>query len=157
MKKRINHFVWLVRPENIAGQVRRLEALLESEFEIMSGPGFQAYVNWDARLELLSPTNEDSPGAQHLRGLLEERGEGPFALTIRVADIDTAAEHARSVGFPVGPELTPADPAERLAEIRAFTEKIDDIREIPLGDFLGVGLMLCEIKFADERGSVPAG
>lgn len=151
MMKRINHFAWLVRAENVAGYVQQLEALLDTKFELTSDESADAYVNWDSRLELVAPAAGDSAGASYLRGILEQKGESPFALAVRVPDLDGAAEQARSLGFPVGPEITPADPAERLAGIRSFTEKVDDIREIPLGAFLGVSLMLCEVEYAEER------
>ena len=149
--KRINHFVWLVRAENVGGYVQKLESLLDTKFELTSDESADAYVNWDSRLELVAPAGGDSPGANHLRGILEQKGEGPFALAIRVPDLDGAAKQARSVGFEVGPELTPSDPAERLAGIRSFTEKVDDIREIPIGEFLGLSLLLCEVEYAEER------
>ena len=54
-------------------------------------------------------------------------------------------------GICVGAEMTPADPEERLAAIRSFAEKVDDIREVSLGDFVGIGLVLCQIAYAHER------
>ena len=54
-------------------------------------------------------------------------------------------------GIPGRTGAHPCRPAERLAGIRSFTEKVDDIREIPLGEFLGVSLILCEVEYAEER------
>lgn len=149
--KRINHFVWLVQAENVAGHVQQLESLLDTKFELTSDESADAYVNWDSRLELVAPATGNSAGANYLREVLEQKGEGPFALAVRVPDLKQAAEQARSLGFPVGTEITPTDPAERLAGIRSFTEKVDDIREIPLGEFLGISLLLCEVEYAEER------
>ena len=151
MKKRINHFAWLVRAENVADYVRKFESLLDTKFELTSDDSADAYVNWDSRLEFVAPAATDSAGANYLRSILDQRGEGPFALAVRVPDLDGAADKARTLGFSVGPEITPTDPVERLAGIRSFTEKVDDIREIPIGDFLGVSLMLCEVEYAEER------
>ena len=154
--KRINHFVWLVNAESVAGYIEQLEGLLDTKFEVTSDESADAYVNWDSRLELIAPAANSSQGAAFLRSILKERGEGPFALAIRVPDLDAAADHARTVGFPVGVEFTPADPAERLAAIRSFTEKVDDIREIPIGTFLGLNLILCQVAYAEERDEVAA-
>lgn len=149
--KRINHLAWLVESQNVRKYVQQLEDLLGTEFEVTSDESADAYVNWDSRLEVVAPATGDSPGAEYLRDILRQRGEGPFALAIRVPDVDAAAEHARSVGFTVGAELTPTDPEERIAGIRSFTQKVDDIREVSLGDFLGIGLVLCQVAYAEER------
>ena len=149
--KKINHLAWLVRSENVAHYVGQLEALLDTKFERMSDESADAYVNWDSGLEIVVPAATSSSGADYLRSILDERGEGPFMLAVRVPDLDAAVEQARAVGFAVGAEMTPADPEERLAAIRSFTEKVDDIREVPLGDFVGIGLVLCQIAYAQER------
>ena len=154
--KRINHFAWLARRENAEQYVRQLEALLETKFELMSDDNVDAYVNWDSRVEVIAPAAGSSEGATYLANLLEERGEGPFALAIRVQDLDGETEHARSSGFEVGTEVTPADPAARLAVIRSYTTKIDDIRETQIGDFLGTKLVLCQIDYADEKNDQTA-
>lgn len=49
------------------------------------------------QLELIEPTDETSPVAR----FLERRGEGIHHISIRVDDIDSAVEHARSRGLEV--------------------------------------------------------
>ena len=153
--KRINHFAWLVRRENVATYTTRLESLLGTGFEQISNDVFDAYVNWDSGLELLTPADATSDRIDTLTRTLDERGEAPYALVIRVPDLDAGSAHASSNGFDVAPESTPADPAQRLEVIRSYTNKLNDIRETHIGEFLGLKLALCEISYVDEDERFP--
>ena len=127
--------------------------LLDTKFELISNDTVDAYVNWDSGLEFLAPAVAEGDQVNDLARILEERGEGPYALVIRVPDLDAGSEQARASGFDVAPESTPADPAQRLAVIRSYTTKLDDIRETHIGGFLGIKLALCEVVYANENDS----
>ena len=148
--KRINHFAWLVRRENVAAYVRKFESLLDTEFELVSNEMVDAYVNWDSGLEFLAPVESDGGRINPLAKFLDERGEGPYALVIRVPDLDLGSEEARKAGFDVAPESTPADRAQRKAVIDSYTTKLEDIRETHVGGFLGLKLALCELTYTNE-------
>lgn len=148
--KRINHFAWLVRRDNVAQYVSRLESLLGTEFEHIADDRDEAYVNWDSGLEFVVPVDTGGNGADRLTKVLEERGEGPYALVIRVPDLDAGAEQADASSFEVAGETTPPDREARRAFIGSYTKKVVDLREIHIGAFLGIKLALCEIEYAAE-------
>lgn len=48
--------------------------LLGSKFELMADANCRAYLNWDARIELLTPTDADLVRARKVREQLSEKG-----------------------------------------------------------------------------------
>jgi hypothetical protein len=149
---RIDHVAWTVRPENIKRYAEQLEALLDVRFDHQYGPAvtgrdLDAYLCWDAGLELVAPLGSATDLTANISKRLDERGEGVSALVVRVPDLDAAAQRARSLGYSVGEQIQHPDPAERLRRLRKYTRQVDDVREMPVGDFLGMRLLLGQITY----------
>src|SRR5262249_25538396 len=127
-----------------------LEALLDVKFEHwpMQGGDIDAYFSWDGGLEIIAPLTSKPGTGETLTKHIEQRGEGPLAIVVGVADLEEAAERARRLGYSVSAQIQSLDDTERRAHIRARTTKIDDIREISLGQFLGVTLLVGEVTYA---------
>jgi len=161
---RLDHFVWVVEPENIKKYVDQLSDLFEIKFDFRDGPRsdgtpLQTYVCWDAGLEIIAPFADpvakpiaDHPVAQRLAAFLEEKGEGPFGVVIRVPDMQATNERAKKLGWQVdavAPHL--ADKATRQAVHAAWTSRILDIQETFLGKFLNTMLIVGEFEYPDDE------
>src|SRR5208282_1274379 len=98
---RIDHFVWVVRLENLDGYVKQFSELLGTTFEeFAGGNGAHIFVSWETGFEFAAPTDE-GPGGHGLRAHLDAHGEGPFAIVFRVPDIEASSKHATGLGWPV--------------------------------------------------------
>lgn len=160
---RVDHFVWVVRAENIKAYVEQFSALFDVEFEFRDGPKndgspVQTYVAWDAGLELIAPFPSpdarpvaDHPVASALTKHLEEHGEGAFGVVFRVPNLEKAIERARELGYTpssVAPHL--ANKEQRMKTHSAWTTKILDIHESFISKFLNTHLILGEFEYPDE-------
>ncbi|MDB5440576.1 MAG: hypothetical protein JWM33_3003 [Caulobacteraceae bacterium] len=147
--ERIDHFAWIVHPENIEKYVKQLSELFKTQFDFLDGSkaGFVAYVAWNTGLELISPLR-DGPG---LTGAfynhLQTRGEGPWGLICGVTDIRQSASHAKSLGWPVGDLLQSPNDTERHASVRSWTTAVTDVKELIVGQFLGLNILFGEITY----------
>ena len=164
--KRIDHFVWVVRPENIKAYVEKLSALFDVQFDFRDGPAndgspVQTYVSWDAGLELIAPfAHPDArPIAEHavareISAHLEEHGEGPFGIVMRVENVAAEVERLRELGYDVSsvaPHLGSKD--DRTRVLRAWTDRLLYLEEAFVDDFLKTKLIIGEFEYPDE---VPA-
>jgi hypothetical protein len=150
---RIDRISWIVRPENIKRYVEELETLLDVQFDHQYGPevsgrDLDAYLCWDGGLEIVAPLGSATELTAMISKRLEERGEGVSSLVVGVSDLDIAAERARTLGYSVSEQIQHPDPAERLRRLRKYTTKVDDVREVRVGHFLGIGLVLGQITYA---------
>lgn len=97
--QRIDHFAWIVRPENYEPCKAKLHALLGLNFVDYENPDLSIRIalDWEAGIEILSPTTMDSVHGR----LLEEKGEGMNSLIFGVDDLDQALERAAAAGAKV--------------------------------------------------------
>jgi hypothetical protein len=152
---RVDHFIWVVRPENIARYVEQATRLFGVEFEHMHGPTVagtdrDCYVSFDAGLEFMAPLGRgDATSAQFL-DYLEEHGEGPWGFVFGVADLGEPSARARAAGFPVGELVQSDDPQARERAMRSWTAHVRDAREIYVGTFLGTEIMFGDMRYAGD-------
>ena len=58
-----------------------------TQFEL-DDVGLRVLLDWDGGMEIISPTDDAGPEADHAREFLEERGEGVYAVVVRTADVE---------------------------------------------------------------------
>ena len=97
--QRIDHFAWIVRPENYEACKAKLTAVLGLNFVDYENPdlAIKIALDWDAGIEILSPTDMNS----HHGRLLEAKGEGMNSLIFGVEDLDAALDRAVAAGAKV--------------------------------------------------------
>ncbi len=146
---RIDHFVWAVRPEYLAGYLAQLSDLFDTEFEEFDGKsGARILISWDTGLEFAVPSGEGARGDE-LRAYLDKKGEGPFAIVFRVPDIESASKRAMQLGWPVGDSLLGSEEADR-----SWT-RVTRVREQFVGPFLNTMLLFGQIDYADGDSEGP--
>ncbi|MBF6333951.1 hypothetical protein [Nocardia transvalensis] len=147
-KNRIDHFVWLVEPENLSRYVKQMSELFETTFDEVrnESAGARAMVSWDAGLEFVAPYG-DLAAADALRAVLAERGEGPFAIVVRVPSIDASSERAAALGWPIDRQ------SFELTADMSSTTKVTSARERVIGSFLNTSLFFAEIEYADVEAA----
>lgn len=125
-----------VHLENIEDCVDRFSELLGVRFE---GPydsegGLRAYVDFDAGLEIYAPLTGDAarPDAEPYRRFLAEHGEGIYRVSFAVPDVDEAAEHGRSLGYPVTPPAGPPTAWQSGSARPDWDERFDSWRHAAL-------------------------
>ena len=153
---RIDHFVWVVREENLERYVEEASELFGAEFEHMHGPTLagtdrNCYVSWDAGLEFIAPLGAaDATSAMFLE-YLERHGEGPWGFVFGVRDLNAPTDNARNRGYAVGELVQQADEAVRHEMMARWTNRVDDAREVYIGTFLGTEVMFGDIRYAADR------
>ncbi len=58
-----------------------------AQFEL-DDVGLRVLLDWDGGMEIISPTDDAGPEAEHARQFLEERGEGVYSVVVRSADVE---------------------------------------------------------------------
>ena len=147
MKKfsnRIDHFVWICRPENLESHVQRLSQLFRVEFlgpweHDFGGGDVKVCVSWEGGLELIAPLSEESAMGR----ILARKGEGPYALVFAVDDLDESIAHAKSLGH------APGDVMETPLDRTPWAHKLGRIREAAVGEMLGTVLVLGEVNYSE--------
>jgi hypothetical protein len=140
---RIDHFVWAVRPENVAGYLAQLSDLFHTEFEEYDGKsGARILISWDTGFEFAVP-NGEGPRGDDLRAYLDKNGEGLFAVVFRVPDIESASKRAAQLGWPVGDGVLGSEEADK-----GWT-RVTRVREQFIGPFLNTMLLYGQIDYAD--------
>ena len=134
---------WISRPENLEANVAELERLsgarlARSENREM---GIVVCISWEAGLEIIAPTAEDTPTNRDLRRHLDTIGEGVFAVIFGVRDLEEHKARLEAMGFTVGPRMggRPDAPGrERVV-----------VRERRAGQLMNSWFVLGEIDYAD--------
>lgn len=75
------------------------EARLDTELIDFSPPGLgiRVLINWDAGVEIVSPSGPGTVGPG-VRTFLDERGEGVYAVVVEVDDLEGATAQAAAAG-----------------------------------------------------------
>jgi hypothetical protein len=141
----LDHIMWMVRFKNQEAYVKQLSELFQVRFDgplVRPDIGLCAWLTWEAGLEVLSPLEDDTPQASHLRQELERRGEGLWGMTFGVPDIRKARDHAIRLGYEVSVviENTGAEP---------WHHKTETMKEAIVGEFLGTKLIFGEIVYRE--------
>ena len=102
---RIDHVIWICKPENQARYVEELSRICRVRFH---GPvdkpdlGATIYISWSAGIEVITPISDTSPAAKPWIEHIAARGEGILGVVFGVTDIEEARNHAESLGYDVG-------------------------------------------------------
>ena len=143
---RIDHVIWICKPENQARYVEQISRLCRVEFY---GPvekpdlGAIIYINWSAGIEVITPISDANPAAKQWFEHLEARGEGILGVVFGVADIEAGRKHAESLGYDVGGviENTGDEP---------YADEMEAMKEIVIGNIINSVFVFGEIKRADN-------
>jgi hypothetical protein len=152
---RIDHFIWVVRPENIRAYVEQAERLFDVEFEHMYGPAVagtdrDCYVSFDAGLEFMAPLGRADPTSAQFLDFLERYGEGPWGFVFGVRDLAGPIARAKSADYPVGKLIQHDDTSARHAVMRSWTTRVNDAREVYIGRFLGTEIMFGDMRYSGD-------
>ena len=141
----VDHIMWMVHFKNQEVYVRQLSELFKVKFD---GPfmrpdmGLCSWLTWEGGLEVLAPLDDDTPAANQLREELQQKGEGFWGMAFGVPHIQRAREHALRLGYQASDiiENTGSEP---------WHHKTQTMKEVIIGDFLGVKLIFGEIVYRD--------
>ena len=143
---RIDHVIWICKPENQARYVEQLSLLCRVKFY---GPvekpdlGAIIYISWSAGIEIITPISDTNPAAKQWFEHIEARGQGILGVVFGVADIEDASKHAESLGYDVGGliENTGNEP---------YAHEMESMKEIVIGNILNSVFVFGEIKCSDD-------
>jgi len=99
---RLHHVVFCVRPENqerAAGLWRELG--LQFQEVSLEDLGVRVLIDWNAGIEIISPTDTASTKAADFTAFLDERGEGLYSVVMGVSEVDGPAAIAARYGAPI--------------------------------------------------------
>ena len=140
---RVHHVVGLVRPENLASVVARMDDVLGASFyPIVQRPefGMQMAISLDAGVELIAPLSmaAEDPLAQSI----EAAGERWISVVVATSDLDAACRRLEAAGLAV------ASRQALMAAPQPFADRIarfDQVNVDPAA-FGGLPLILAEVE-----------
>ena len=143
---RIDHVIWICKPENQAHYVEELSRICRVRFH---GPvekpdlGAIIYISWSAGIEVITPISDTSPAAKPWIEHIEARGEGVLGVVFGVSDIGEARKHAESLGYDVGRliENTGDEP---------YIHETETMKEIVVGSIINSVFVFGEIKYSSS-------
>ena len=147
--KRVDHVIFCLEPENVASAAATFGKLLDIELE---GPveradtGLVIYVDWDAGIELMAPTNPSI--AREQRQFLDEHGEGVFRVCFNFPDRDEALDRATSMGIEVKSRFDVLDLFPR------WRNRFDRVLESHLERVHGVSFNFCQVEAIETKPAV---
>jgi hypothetical protein len=99
---RLHHVVFCVRPENQERAADFWRGLGMTFNEVpLPDEGIRVLLDWSAGIELVSPCEPEGTETARFRAFLEERGEGPYSVVVRTADLQEPLALARQHGADV--------------------------------------------------------
>jgi methylmalonyl-CoA/ethylmalonyl-CoA epimerase len=139
--KRVDHVIFCLEPENVASAATTFGQLLDIDLEgpvERAGTGLVIYVDWDAGIELMAPT--DPSIAREQRQFLDEHGEGVFRICFNFPDRDEALDRATSMGIEVKSRF------DVLDLFPHWRNRFDLVLESHLERVHGVSFNFCQVK-----------
>ena len=135
--QRIDHVAYIIKPGNFDACLDQLSTVLGIPFERSERDdlGFKIGLNWDAGIEIVSPTRQEG----EYWDLLEKKGEGVGFITFGVGSFDQGKSRAQVAGIKPGPEIG-------LRGDEAWFHKFETLRECSLGSIFGINLFIGEVK-----------
>jgi hypothetical protein len=146
--KRVEHVIFCLEPENVISAAATFTQLLDIELEgplEREGTGLLIYVDWDAGIELMAPT--DPSIAREQRQFLDENGEGVFRICFNFPDRDEALDRATSMGIEVRSRF------DVLELFPHWCSRFDRALGSPLERVHGVSLNFCQVETADTHST----
>jgi methylmalonyl-CoA/ethylmalonyl-CoA epimerase len=115
---RLHHVVFCVRPENqerAAGLWRELG--LQFQEVSLEDLSVRVLIDWNAGIEIISPTDRANAKAADFTAFLNEKGEGLYSVVMGVSEVDGPAAIAARYGAPIQFEQRRAYGSFQLDEI----------------------------------------
>jgi len=139
--KHVDHIILCLEPENVAAAAATFTKLLDIDLEgplERAGTGLVIYVDWDAGIELMAPS--DPSIAREQRQFLDEHGEGVFRICFNFPDRDEALDRAESMGIEVRSRFDVLDlfPHWRNRFDRALESHLEHVH--------GVSFNFCQVE-----------
>jgi hypothetical protein len=145
----IDHVAWISWPRNLQQNVERLEQLAGAKLTRFERKelGIVICANWEAGLEILSPSEQPTAFNQALRDWLEKHGEGVMSVVFGVKDLNRHETRLGGQGIELGPLLDdhPDSPWHHKMVLR----------ERVAGEVMRSSFVLGDIDYAD--GMIPFG
>jgi len=146
---RVDHVIWIAKPENAANIVQQLTELFRAQFDkregAKAGAGFDVWVAWGGGLEVVAPYATGPGVSEVFYEHLQTRGEGFWGLVYGVDNLEEAIDHARALGWPArSPNPRPPE-----AALHHWTTTVLEVREAVIGEILGVNLLFGKITYAE--------
>jgi hypothetical protein len=144
--KRVDHVIFCLEPANVASAAATFSQLLDINFE---GPleradtGLVIYVDWDAGIELMAPT--DPAIAREQRQFLDEQGEGVFRICFNFPDRDEALDRATKMGIGVRSRF------DVLELFPHWRNRFERVLESHLERVHGVSFNFCQMESIDAH------
>lgn len=142
----VDHVAWMAHLDNQKEYAERLGLLggrpLDGPYDKLDS-GVRIYLSWETGLEVLSPLpGYDTDLSQMLTSLLDEKGEGIFAVVFNVPGFEGVWERARQAGY------EPAEPRTALGDDAPWVNKLETFAELFVGDFLGTHFVYGDLAYA---------
>ena len=158
---RIDHVIWIVRPENIERYVEEATRLFGVEFERLSGPSLDGaskdiYISFDGGLEFIAPLTPTDPMSRKFQDFLDEHGEGLYGLVFAVDRLVDRITDARQLGYPATDMLQSPDPGVRRNFLASYTRRCIDAQEAYIGSLVGTEVVFGEFVYPDASDPVAA-
>ena len=153
---RVHHVVWCVHGENLERVRAYWEGALGLTMVDIDLPerGLHVLLAWDAGIEVVAPTAAGGAGADAVRAVLAERGEGVYAIVYNVASIDEARPRLEGEGAELVFEETVPPDVVRQRGIVGADQPSFTIRQAQFRDAFGLGICLQELT--EETTAPPA-
>jgi hypothetical protein len=144
---RIHHLVWCVYPENLA----RVRAYWEHALGIamvdidLPESGTRVLLAWNAGIEIVAPTSAQGKGAEKIRAILADRGEGVYSVVYSVASIEASMARLIREGATLERQSVIPPEVVRQRGIVAEGQPSFTIRQAQFTDEFGLGICLQEL------------
>ncbi|MGE0309432.1 MAG: VOC family protein [Acidimicrobiia bacterium] len=153
---RLDHVIWIVRPENIERYVQEAERLFGVEFERLSDPAAPGaakdiFISFDGGLEFIAPLAPTDTMAKKFQEFLDEHGEGLYGLVFGVDSLEDRISDARELGFPATDLLQSPDAHVRRNFLRSYTTRLIDAKEAYVGPFVGTSVVYGEFVYPEDE------
>jgi predicted enzyme related to lactoylglutathione lyase len=144
---RVHHVVWCVQAERLEEVRRFWERGLGLTMVDIDLPerGLHVLLAWDAGIEIIAPSHAEGGGAEAVRAVLAEQGEGVYSVVYAVDSVDQSAARLVAEGAVVTFEESVPPEVVRARRIVADDAPSFTIRQVQLRDTLGMGICLQEL------------
>ena len=136
----VSHVAIVMRPENLDAAAAQWSAALGITFDEFDDAesGLRGFMALHAGIELIAPLGPTGRFGPFYTKYLEEHGEGPQAIVLRVDDLDGDRERARSAGCGILPVVEQNRTVPWASRYERFVEQ-------PLAPIAGTHVVIADI------------
>jgi catechol 2,3-dioxygenase-like lactoylglutathione lyase family enzyme len=145
---RIHHVVWCVAADSLEAVRHYWERALGLSMVDIDLPerGLHVLLAWDAGIEIVAPTYAHGGGADAVRAVLAEQGEGVYTVVYSVASIEESGARLAAEGATLTFEETVPSDVVRARGIVPDGAPSFTIRQAQYRDSVGMGICLQELR-----------